>query len=204
MPRTSEQNTAIRNKRITQIVQTAREIYLEKGVRGMEIGDVAERSGLGRGTIYHYYKNKFELLQQVFKEIMENSKRVVEETLNKEGEPIQRLEQYFRKQLSITAQSPLLFKFFKNIFEDVELVYGERSNEILYNFQDNLYKPVIDTFKEAMDKGQIISMEPEKLSNILWGALIGASTTFIQNKDRSDRSIEEVIISILFNGMRLK
>ncbi|ATW23500.1 TetR/AcrR family transcriptional regulator [Candidatus Formimonas warabiya] len=204
MPRTPDKNDAIRKKRMEQIIQSGMQVYLEKGIHRMEMGDVAENAGVGRGTVYHYFDNKYDLLQEVFIRIMEDGKAIVDDTLMIGAKPIDRLELFFKRQAIITAKNPFLFRFYKNIFEDVALVFGDKSNKIFNNFQSNLYEPVIDTIREAIDMEQVISIEPTRLSQILWGALVGAVTTYVNTDVTNDNSIIEDIIEILFNGIKAK
>lgn len=71
-PRTREQNEEIRRVRMTQIVNAAADVYLDKGML-MEIRDVAQQAGLGYGTVYHYYKNKGDLLHDLLWQAMERA-----------------------------------------------------------------------------------------------------------------------------------
>lgn len=96
-----EQNEAIRRERIFQIRHTAAEVYLEKGLH-MEMGDVAKKAGLGRGTVYHYYNNKISLLEDIF---LEASKEAQKRT--DDAEPaLTRLENYIKTQLSSWIEKP--------------------------------------------------------------------------------------------------
>ncbi|SDF08319.1 DNA-binding transcriptional regulator, AcrR family [Fontibacillus panacisegetis] len=80
-PRTKEQNEIIRIRRIAQIVKAAADVYLDKGVL-MEIRDVAASAELGYGTVYHYYKNKTDLLHDVLWQAMERAAVEMAELVN--------------------------------------------------------------------------------------------------------------------------
>ncbi|MEK3671373.1 TetR/AcrR family transcriptional regulator [Paenibacillus sp. FSL R10-2771] len=63
-PRTKEQNEDIRLRRLAQIRKAAADVFLDKGPL-LEIRDVAAQAGLGYGTVYHYYSNKGDLLNDL-------------------------------------------------------------------------------------------------------------------------------------------
>ncbi|MGO4546364.1 TetR/AcrR family transcriptional regulator [Paenibacillus sp. 2TAB23] len=63
-PRTKEQNEEIRLRRLAQIRIAAADVFLNKGPL-LEIRDVAAQAGLGYGTVYHYYSNKGDLLNDL-------------------------------------------------------------------------------------------------------------------------------------------
>lgn len=79
-PRTKEQNDAIREIRMNQIMQAAAEVYLEKGIQ-LEIRDVAVKAELGYGTVYHYYKNKQMLLEDLLWDALNRTESAVQPAL---------------------------------------------------------------------------------------------------------------------------
>lgn len=75
-PRTKEQNEQIRIRRMAQILKAAADVYLDKGML-MEIRDVAAEAGLGYGTVYHYYKNKADLLHDLLSQAIERAGEIL-------------------------------------------------------------------------------------------------------------------------------
>lgn len=71
-PRTKEQNDEIRLRRLAQIRSAAADVFLNKGPL-LEIRDVAAQAGLGYGTVYHYYSNKGDLLQDLLWDALERA-----------------------------------------------------------------------------------------------------------------------------------
>lgn len=49
------------------ILRAAVEVFATKGYHGCRIADVAREAGVAYGLVYHYFKNKDELLQSVFR-----------------------------------------------------------------------------------------------------------------------------------------
>jgi TetR/AcrR family fatty acid metabolism transcriptional regulator len=48
------------------ILRAAIEVFARKGYHGCRIADVAREAGVAYGLVYHYFKNKDELLESVF------------------------------------------------------------------------------------------------------------------------------------------
>lgn len=48
------------------ILRAAIEVFAKKGYHGCRIADVAREAGVAYGLVYHYFKNKDELLEHVF------------------------------------------------------------------------------------------------------------------------------------------
>jgi len=50
------------------ILHAALRVFAEKGYHGCRIADVARQAGVAYGLVYHYFRNKDELLESVFEE----------------------------------------------------------------------------------------------------------------------------------------
>jgi AcrR family transcriptional regulator len=53
------------NKR-ARLVEAASAVFAEKGYASTRVADIAERAGVGKGTVYEYFSSKEELLFAVF------------------------------------------------------------------------------------------------------------------------------------------
>ena len=203
MPRTPEQNNQIRQQRKNQILLAAFEVYTEKGFQSMEMGDVAQKADIGRGTLYHYYKNKTMLMRDVFALRLEEAKITAAKTLSTDQKPIIRLESFFRQELIAHLHHPLRYRFFKYFFEDVHEVYADNAEKVLQDFETNNYQPLMTTFQQAIDDGTIKAMNPTRLTQLFWGAFIGMPA-YIDNSDFLQNPQEwiEDAMTILFDGIK--
>jgi AcrR family transcriptional regulator len=52
-------------RRRTEIIEAAYEVFSSRGYATAGIADIAERLGIGHGTFYRYFKNKRDILDQV-------------------------------------------------------------------------------------------------------------------------------------------
>jgi TetR/AcrR family fatty acid metabolism transcriptional regulator len=65
-----------------EILHAAVRVFAEKGYHGCRIADVAAAAGVAYGLVYHYFRNKEELLESVFAEqwaILMNAIRAIDE-----------------------------------------------------------------------------------------------------------------------------
>ena len=54
------------------ILEAALQVFAEKGVAGTKIAEVAQRAGVGKGTIYEYYRSKEDLFFAVFEKYVDD------------------------------------------------------------------------------------------------------------------------------------
>lgn len=201
-PRTKEQNEAIRRQRIFQIQNTAAEIFLEKGVN-LEMGDIARRAGLGRGTVYHYYDNKMSLLGELMHQAYEEARMITEQTICVNQCPLLRLEYFAAAQIKQWIERPYLFILFKYIFQPEPILF-ENYEKLRSNFYMHIYSPVLDTIRKGVHTKKIVPIEPEIISQFYFGTLIGAVSGYFGKKVNNefiDSEWRDGVIKLLVRGM---
>lgn len=65
MPRTKIQNEQIRVQKRMQIINSALEIFAQKGYHTTTIADIAKHAGIAKGLMYNYFTSKEELLHSI-------------------------------------------------------------------------------------------------------------------------------------------
>jgi AcrR family transcriptional regulator len=74
-------------ERPQEILDAAIAVFREKGFRGTRLEDIAEKAGVTRGAIYHYFEGKPDLLVQAIRSRVRWNFRDLEATAAREGEP---------------------------------------------------------------------------------------------------------------------
>ena len=57
----------LRNKRLV-ILDAAIKVFADRGYHGSRVSDIASEAGIAYGLVYHYFKNKEEILETIFRE----------------------------------------------------------------------------------------------------------------------------------------
>ncbi len=64
----SEPEAASRPDKRALILDAAVKVFAEKGYHGSRVSDIASEAGIAYGLVYHYFKNKEEILATIFEE----------------------------------------------------------------------------------------------------------------------------------------
>ncbi|MBP1932772.1 TetR/AcrR family transcriptional regulator [Ammoniphilus resinae] len=203
-PRTSKQNEEIRVERVKQILSAAIEVYVEKGVRGTEMGDIARKAGIARGLVYYYFKDKMELFRELFSQSISTAQQFIRSRLQADEDSLIKLKKYTRFYLEMAQKQPLLLKFYRNMENDFELVFAEDSHSVAESYYHHAKQPLVDVFIQAMNEGKLKRCEPKVIVNVYWGGLTGmldllASGYF--EREESEKVIEQVV-ELLFAGLQ--
>lgn len=196
-PRTKEQNEAIREMRMHQIMQAAAEVYLEKGIQ-LEIRDVAAKAALGYGTVYHYYKNKYMLLEDLLWDALYRAESAVGAALAVEGGGLQKAESFARLLLQQCIQDPSVFILLKTVADNFHHFPGNRFSKLLAEFQGRIYQPFVAWIEESS-----VSSSPEKTANLIFGSLVGCAALNIHHDRRGELDAEGVM-DMIFSGIQPK
>lgn len=136
------------------IKHCAVELFENKGVLNTSVNDIVKKAGIAKGTFYIYYKNKAELINEVFDRYNELFlKKVVVEN---SAEP--RIKNFSRDILDFYAENRMyLIEFRSNMLNDQNYLYVEKAKKICSN--------IILSFLNINQKYVIKNME--MYSNIL-------------------------------------
>ncbi len=88
------------DERRKEILKTAEKLFSKKGFAKATIADIINTIGIAKGTFYHYYKSKEELLNEFIYIEMEKTKERLESIVNDNSmSPYEKLAQIFRKSM---------------------------------------------------------------------------------------------------------
>ena len=59
------------NKRRNQILDCAAKLFLEKGFDNTSVNEIVEATNISKGLVYHYFRSKDELIQEILKRNIE-------------------------------------------------------------------------------------------------------------------------------------
>ncbi len=82
------------------------EVFASKGYHGCRISDVAKQAGVAYGLVYHYFRNKEELLESVYAESFGRFAEVVLQVVEQEGTVAQKLERIVETIIQAYVEDP--------------------------------------------------------------------------------------------------
>lgn len=68
MPRSTEQNQAIKDKRRARIIKAAIRVFAESGYDNVAVDEITKAADCSHGLFYHYFENKSVILETIVEE----------------------------------------------------------------------------------------------------------------------------------------
>lgn len=157
------------------IALSCKEIFFQHGIKDLTISHIAKTAGVGKGTIYSYFKNKEDIVFEIVNILIQDRNIVLEKQIS---------------QLTKTKDKVKLFSSFFYSDEDIELrqLYKEfiaialsSPEEELIEFQTKCFNGYFTWFEqiiqEAIDKKEIVA----KSINLTKGIFVTAEGMFISS-----------------------
>ena len=178
------------------IIDAAREAFLQGGLRGARMAEIAERAGVAEGTLYLYYKNKSDLMRAVVAHHWSDLTRGAHKAVTAAGDdPLAQLEALARFHLDLVITDwPLLELSFG-------LTYTEGDDPPSSYKKD--YVIVLDqVLRRGQDKGIFSSaIDNRVLRDMLFGTLEYAARSAMLLDDTKRKQRCEHSITVLMTGM---
>ena len=136
-----QRKDAARNREL--LINSAREVFARRGIEA-SLDDVAKNAGVGVGTAYRHFANKYELLKALMGQTIEN---IVDEAERAAqiADPWQALVAVFESALTVQARDRGLR----------EVLMGVHDPEMLERVQERMSKPINDVVRRARSAGVI-------------------------------------------------
>jgi TetR/AcrR family transcriptional regulator, cholesterol catabolism regulator len=108
----SEGYTAHKNRQLEKILKAAEKLFIEKGIKGTTVGDIAHESGIDRSTLYRYFPNEVEIAWAIENKNMErvfDIDHAYKSAVDMDG--FQLLNKYLHEWLEFMKANLSFFKF---------------------------------------------------------------------------------------------
>jgi TetR/AcrR family transcriptional regulator len=142
-----------------KILAAARAVFMEKGMDGARMQDIADRAGINKALLHYYFRNKDKLFEMIFQDAMGRFMPRLADVIIADVDFFVKIEKMVSMYMDMLAQNPYLPQFVLNEVNRqpeafLEGLWGDR-------------RPPIDVFiallEREMKKGTIKKMNPRQL-----------------------------------------
>lgn len=149
-----------------EIIDTARSLFFTHGYDNCTVADIIREVGIAKGTFYHYFVGKEQLLTSMIEEFTEEIYRQINGIATDTTLPVvDRLSAYFRQSIIVKAQSPEL------MLAAIQMIYRSENTILRVQMVDetvNRVAPVLAALiREGRDEGIFHVADPEMCGRFL-------------------------------------
>jgi len=184
--RSSENRESTRQQRRRQILDAARDLFVQKGYEATTMAEIARRSGLAVGTLYKFYDDKRHLYDTLVAETMLEFERASLAALRPPpDDELALIERYIDAGAGLFVQHlPIIRVYFAET--GAAFIYTNSGlRGPAFESYDRIVAALQETFRRGVAKGRFIELDPRVLAlglegvhNAFLGALVRDPQSF--------------------------
>jgi AcrR family transcriptional regulator len=157
-----------RRNRDAEVVDAAVQVFWKRGYAGASVQEIADIVGVLKGSLYHYFGSKEELLARIFQEAYEESEKVMASVSDLENPPLDRLRIYLDRYIKHFLDYPERAQLY---FRDWRYLTGPYLERVVQ--QRRTYNHFVRVMiEEARDRGEIDSeIDTRAATSFILGAI---------------------------------
>lgn len=182
------------------IMETALDLFHEKGTKSLSISELTKRVGIAQGSFYNFWKDKESL--------------VIDLMAYRSIQKLENIEKEFSNSLTNPKKflSEVIFKYSidmtekirnQQIYQEAFRIFASQDSKKV-NRVENLYGDFLDRLIDYWYKNNVVkSVDKQGLSNAFVGSFVLCSNYFQFNKDTFEEVLNIYIQSIVFKYIEI-
>jgi len=179
-----------------EIFDSALHLFLEKGFNETSVREIAEASGMGKSTLYDYFKTKDEILLWYIEDELKDVNTAAREIANQPIPVIERLRQIMRKNLDfLVASKELYLKLFFEV-QRLTIQSQKRIQAGRHAYQDLVRQLIEDGIRD----GTFRPVNSLLVARLMITAM--TPTVFTSRPTGSPENMLENVFDIILHGIQ--
>jgi len=185
----------VTDERTSQIITAAEDVFTKKGFAEARMDDIAEETGLSKGTLYNYFKSKDDLIIAILDRIFQREFRVFDETdfsnMNA-TETINIFVDTVAKDIKLMLRlMPIAYEFLALAFRNKTV---QKALKVYVNRYMNILVPIIEN---GIASGEFKEVDPKEVAIAMGAVLEGTILIWVYDKSLVNPEVN------IRSGMRL-
>lgn len=185
-------------KRREEILREAALLFLESGYRGTSMGAIADRVGIAKPTLYHYWRSKEDILYEIHKQFIQPLLDQQRSYADRDLRPDDQLRRCVRDMMDSLNDDP---GYVRSFIEHGRELSDERSREVRQIGREHR-QLVEQAIRNGVDQGMFRKVNPTLAAYALLGVASWAAFWFQPGGPLSAENVAEELSDIVLNGLR--
>lgn len=158
------------DERLNELLSAAQQLFFEKGYEKTSVTHIIEKVGVAKGTFYHYFKSKEELLDKLVAQFSEKAHAEIIRVIEMDGlNAVEKFNRFASTVYSMKMENIDLMKMLmKVMYKDDNLLLRHKIFKGNFNRLVPEYTRVIT---QGNEEGRFNTTDPEEVAEIIlsWG-----------------------------------
>jgi len=175
------------DEKLEEILEASTQVFSGKDFHEVLIDEIAGAGGIGKGTVYRYFRTKEDLYQATIEHGLAKLDKVLCEALPQEGSPTERLDRLAREMLAFYWDKRSLLML---LYRDERMVRGRKG--LLRERHDRLAARVREVILEGIERREYRGLDPHTAAELFLGMIRGINV-FRRDGDTLDELVKEIV-----------
>jgi len=142
-----------------KILEAAKNVFVAKGMEGARMQEIADEAGINKALLHYYFRSKERLFDAIFSEIIKFAFPKITRLVQSDEPIVTKIEQVIDAYIDLLIKHPFIPGFvMKELNRDPSGLF-----KMVVKFGLNP-QAIFDHIQAAMDRGEIIQMQPRHLA----------------------------------------
>jgi AcrR family transcriptional regulator len=181
------------------ILKVAEEVFARYGLSKTTIEDIAQAAGVGKSSIYYYFKNKDDIFRAVIEKQVLNVQEKIRNSIENIDDPAKKLKTFVITRMKCFREVAYIYE---HVFKSEYLKHYEYIQKIRQEYDHSEVQMIKDILKEGMEKGRFRIQDVELVSFVIMVGIKGLEYEWatIPDAQRIEEDSEK-LFEILFRGI---
>ena len=183
-----------------EIIEKAKEVFAKRGYYNTNLSDISKSCGMGRTTIYQYFKNKDEIFYHTVGKTLLDIQQKVESIV--EEDSLTFIEKL--KKLVFELASEYEHNYIFVLLAEIWIIIKRVNNEIqkcIKEYTDNLKESITKLILEGIEAEEIKPLDSESMADTIY-SFIESITFQLASNNKKDLQSRIDSVNILIDGLK--
>jgi len=185
----------VTDERTSQIITAAEDVFTKKGFAEARMDDIAEETGLSKGTLYNYFKSKDDLIIAILDRIFQREFKAFDEmdiSKMSSTDIVNRFVDTIAKDIKLMLRlMPIAYEFLALAFRNKTV---QKALKVYVNRYMNILVPIIEN---GIASGEFKEVDPKEVAIAMGAVLEGTILIWVYDKSLVDPEVN------IRSGMKL-
>lgn len=188
----------LQERRRAEILDAATAVFSENGFAAADVQEIADKTGVGKGTVYRYFPSKEELFLAAVDHGMRRLKTAVDAAVAGARQPLERIAEGVRAYLTFFDEHPEIVELL--IHERAQ--FRDRTKPTYFVHRDANMGPWQELFRQLIKDGIVrdlsVDLIADFISDLVYGTMF---TNHFAGRKKSLANQSQDILDLLFGGL---
>jgi AcrR family transcriptional regulator len=181
-----------------EILRVAAELFAQHGYAGTDTQRLADKLGVGKGTLYRYFSSKEDLFLATVDRVMREMRRTIDESIAPIADPLEQIAVAIRTYLTFFTEHP----------EYVELLMQERAQfrdrkkPTYFEYREANIERWRDRYRTLIAQGRVRDMPVTRITDVIGDLVYGTMfTNYFTGPRKPSEAQARDILDVVFHGI---